>query len=91
LEKFRNTKEYTYEDKKENVIKQQECEIIYEDSNQTINPKELTTLELEKYLKKLEVDMAFPDLDIHIIIKQYQSASVELRYRKKKSTSNSTF
>jgi hypothetical protein len=91
LEKFRNTKEYTYEDKKENVIKQQEYEIIYEDSNQTINPKELSILELEKYLKKLEVDMAFPDLDMHIIVKQYQMASVELQYRKKKSTTNSTF
>jgi len=39
---------------------------------------------------KLEADMAFPDLDEHIVIRQYQVASVELTHRKKNSHDESS-
>ena len=84
LQMFKTTKEYNFSnDKNANIIDIHGYEIIYEDINQTVNPKQLSTLELEKYVHKLEADMSFPDLDIHLLIKQYKIASVELTHRKK--------
>lgn len=92
LQAFNHSKKAKYEYIINDALKDKNgYEIIYEDVNTTVNPKELDDLELEKYLKKIERDMQEPDLDLHVLIKQHQIASVELKHRGKFSDEEAPF
>lgn len=86
LDAFHQSKEPVYintssihenkEDKKELII-------THENILEPVNLKELSDMELEKYLKTIESNMSKPDLDFHLIIKRHQTALIELKFRGK--------
>ncbi|WP_294962412.1 hypothetical protein [Sulfurimonas sp.] len=78
-EAFEKSIEPKYDDIK-NPIKLQ---TVYVNIDEQVNLKELSDLELEKYVKTLELKMTNPDIDIQILIKKHQLAFVELEHREK--------
>lgn len=78
-EAFEKSIEPKYDDFKKPVKLQTVYENIYEE----VNIKELSDLELEKYIKTLESSMSEPDLDLHVLIKKHQLAYIELEFRGK--------
>ncbi|WP_304542894.1 hypothetical protein [Sulfurimonas microaerophilic] len=83
LQAFERTLKPKYEDIKISQTQSQELEIVYETVASEINITELTDLELEKYIKMIEVSMNEPDLDLHVLIKKHQLACIELESRGK--------
>ncbi len=71
------------EPKDDNYPKTVKLETYYEDINEQVNIKELNDLELEKYIKILELKMANPDIDLQILIKKHQQSFIELEHRGK--------
>jgi hypothetical protein len=60
-----------------------EVVVTHENISEQVNLKELSDLELEKYIKILESYMQEPDLDLHVLIKKHQLAYIELEFRGK--------
>jgi hypothetical protein len=85
LEAYEKSKEpkYITTQSIHNENSSKEVVVTYETISEQVNIKELTDLELEKYIKILESYMIEPDLDLHVLIKKYQLASIELEFRGK--------
>lgn len=77
---FEKSIELKYDDFKMPI----KLQTVYENIDEPINLKELSDIELEKYIKHLELEMTKPDLDLHILIKKHQLAYIELEFRGKK-------
>jgi len=58
-------------------------QIEYEDINDSISLNELSDLDIERYVKNLELKMSNPDLDLQLLIKKHQLAFIELEHRGK--------
>lgn len=56
---------------------------VYENIDEPVILKELDDIELEKFIKKIELEMTKPDLDLHVLIKKHQLAHIELESRGK--------
>ena len=88
LQSFRKSKEAIYDN---GTTNKQDVLTVYEDVNESVDVRELNNLELEKYIKRLELDMINPDLDLHLLIRQHQIAYVELKHRGKASNVEAPF
>lgn len=75
--------EKSLEPKYDDVTKPIKLEIAYENILDNVNLKELSDLELEKYINTLESNMTNNDLDLHVLIKKHQLALIELESRGK--------
>lgn len=61
--------------------KEETVQIVYENINEQVDITELDNLELDKYINKLEKNMEDQDLDIHLLLKNYQLAIIEKKSR----------
>ncbi|WP_373036381.1 hypothetical protein [Sulfurimonas sp.] len=75
--------EKSIEPKYDYYQKSVKLQTVYEDIDEPVNLKELDDLELEKYIKTLELKMTSPDLDLQLLIKKHQLAFIELEHRGK--------
>ncbi len=78
-EAFEKSLEPKYDDYQKSV----KLQTVYEDIDEPVDLKELDDLELEKYVKTLELKMTSPDLDLQLLIKKHQLAFIELEHRGK--------
>lgn len=78
-EAFEKSIEPKYDDYQKSV----KLQTVYEDIDEPVDLKELNDLELEKYIKTLELKMTSPDLDLQLLIKKHQLAFIELEHRGK--------
>lgn len=92
LEAFKKSKESKYsQDELPKTKDKKELEITYETISDSINLKELSDMELEKYIKMIDNLMINPNSDLKTLMKKHENAFIELKSRGKSLFQESVF
>ncbi|MDD3476932.1 MAG: hypothetical protein PHI38_08690, partial [Sulfurimonas sp.] len=91
LEAFRKSKESKYFTTSSTPKEEKELEVTYETISEQIDFKELSDMELERYIKMIENLMADPNSDIKTLMKKHEMAFIELKARGKSLFQESIF
>ena len=81
LDKFHRSMEPKYDTYQTST----KLQTAYEDIDEPIKLSKLNDLEIERYIKTLDLKMMNPDLDLQLLIKKHQLAFIELEHRGKSS------
>jgi hypothetical protein len=91
LEAFRKSKEPKYAIASSAPKEKKELEVTYEAISEQIDFKELSDMELERYIKMIENLMPDPNSDLKTLMKKHEIAFIELKVRGKSLLQESVF